>query len=551
VNYIRTTSIANSRINFKMKTNKYFEIIAMLLAPVCVAVASAPPNVLLIFPDQLQRDVLSCYGGPVDTPHINRLASEGLRFTDATCPTPYCAPTRMSLVKAVYPQEHGVVQNTGWKQRGMRPDEVTYPRVLWEDGYSTHHYGKWHLEDQEKGDTVDWYTDQYRYFPEFYDSMADKFEGFKSRGEGKFCDWYGLIFPVEVSDELRISLDHNDLWKEWRDHWAGKMVLGMGRLDLELEDCYDFQVADKAIATIEKHAAANQPFMINCAFNVPHDPYLVPKEYYDIFPLDSIELPANAHAIHKRFTRDWGREVNVKTRGPNGEPYGMLEFMRVYYANVKFLDDQIGRVLAALEASGQMENTIIVFLSDHGDMNGGHGMTWKETVAFYEEVASIPMIVRYPKLFEPGVCEVPTNTVDVFPTIFDMLGRQQLPKVTGKSLLPYMTGEKDPAEAFPYTFSVRISNAPKGARVITADMAGHFMVRGKGFKYMVYGKLDTQDSRYSDAPFDILYHLESDPGETVDLAGNPEFESVKREMNQVLQDWLVRTGWKGKPVLSY
>ena len=183
-----------------MKTNKYFEIIAMLLVPVCVAVASAPPNVLLIFPDQLQRDVLSCYGGPVDTPHINRLASEGLRFTDATCPTPYCAPTRMSLVKAVYPQEHGVVQNTGWKQRGMRPDEVTYPRVLWEDGYSTHHYGKWHLEDQEKGDTVDWYTDQYRYFPEFYDSMADKFEGFKSRGEGKFCDWYGLIFPVEVSD---------------------------------------------------------------------------------------------------------------------------------------------------------------------------------------------------------------------------------------------------------------------------------------------------------------------------------------------------------------
>jgi arylsulfatase A-like enzyme len=114
-----------------------------------------------------------------------------------------------------------------------------------------------------------------------------------------------------------------------------------------------------------------------------------------------------------------------------------------------------------------------------------------------------------------------------------------------------MAGEKDPAEAFPYTFSVRISNAPKGARVITADMAGHFMVRGKGFKYMVYGKLDTQDSRYSDAPFDILYHLESDPGETVDLAGNPEFESVKREMNQVLQDWLVRTGWKGKPVLSY
>jgi arylsulfatase A-like enzyme len=509
------------------------------------------PNVLLIFPDQLQRDVLSCYGGPVPTPHIDRLAKEGLLFSDATCPTPYCAPTRMSLVTALYPQQHGVVQNTGWKQRGMRPDERTYPRVLWEDGYSTHHYGKWHLEYEKKGQTVAWYQDQYRYFPEFYDKMADKFESFKDRGEGKFCDWYGLIFPVELSDELKMALDHNDLWNKWRDHWAGKMVLGMGQLELELEDCYDYQVANRAIATIQKHAEARQPFMINCAFNVPHDPYLVPEMYYDMFPLDEIELPANEEAIHKRFTRDWAREVNVETRGPNGEEYGLLEFMRVYYANVKFLDDQVGRVLEALEASGQMDNTIIAFFSDHGDMAGGHGMTWKETVSFYEEVASIPMIFRYPKRLNPGLCEVPINTVDVFPTIFDMLGRDQLEDVAGKSLLPYMTGEKDVEDAFPYTFSVRISNTPGGERVITPDMAGHFMVRGKGFKYMVYGKLDTPDERYKDEPFDILYHLDSDPGETVDLANNPEFATVKQEMNQVLQDWLKKTGWKGRPVLSY
>jgi arylsulfatase A-like enzyme len=222
--------------------------------------------------------------------------------------------------------------------------------------------------------------------------------------------------------------------------------------------------------------------------------------------------------------------------------------MRIYYANVKFLDDQIGRILQALETSGEMNNTIISFFSDHGDMTGGHGMTWKETVAFYEEVASIPLIMRYPKQLKPSVNKVPFNTVDVFPTIFDMLGRQQLPKVSGQSKLPYMTGQKNIETAFPYTFSVRISNAPQGQRIITPDMTGHFMVRGNGFKYMVYGKLDQPDSRYSDEPFDILYHLDHDPGETVDLAQHPEYLNIKREMNQVLRDWLAKTGWKGKPV---
>jgi arylsulfatase A-like enzyme len=161
------------------------------------------------------------------------------------------------------------------------------------------------------------------------------------------------------------------------------------------------------------------------------------------------------------------------------------------------------------------------------------------------------MIFRYPKLFKPGLCQAPINTVDVFPTIFDILGREQLSGVAGVSHVAYMIGEKEPEADFPYTFSVRISNAPKGERVITSDMAGHFMVRGKGFKYMVYGKLDTPDSRYKDEPFDILYHLDNDPGETVDLANNPEFDRVKKEMNQVLHDWLEETGWKGKPTLKY
>ena len=223
---------------------------------------------------------------------------------------------------------------------------------------------------------------------------------------------------------------------------------------------------------------------------------------------------------------------------------------------MKFLDDQVGRVLTALEESGQLDNTIIVFLSDHGDMAGGHGMTWKETVSFYEEVATIPMIVRYPERFKPHTNATPVSVTDVFPTLFDVLGRDPLPDVAGRSVVPYMTGEASPEEAFPYTFSVRIIANPDAEREVLPDMAGHFMVRGNGYKYMVYSQKGDhpawgKDNRFGPEPMDILYHLDSDPGETVDLAQDPEHRDVKEEMNQVLHTWLEETGWKGKPVLRY
>lgn len=270
-----------------------------------------------------------------------------------------------------------------------------------------------------------------------------------------------------------------------------------------------------------------------------------------MFPLDEIELPANFGALEERFLHDWAKQVNIQTRGPNGEEFGVLEFLRVYYANVKFLDDQVGRILDALEATGEMDNTIIVFLADHGDMAGGHGMTWKETVSFYEEVAAIPLIIRYPKRLKPHVTATPANTVDVFPTVFEMMGREQLPGISGRSLLPYINGEKRPEEAFPYTFSVRISNNPNAEREVLPEMAGHFMVRGKGFKYMVFGQIEKPDHRYNTEPMDLLFDLDRDPGETVNLANNPEYHEIKKEMNHALQDWLEQTGWKGRPALSY
>ena len=132
-----------------------------------------------------------------------------------------------------------------------------------------------------------------------------------------------------------------------------------------------------------------------------------------------------------------------------------------------------------------------------------------------------------------------------------MLGREQLPNIAGRSLLPYLNGTENPNEAFPYTFSVRISNTQNASREVTPEMGGHFMVRGNGFKYMVYGQIERKDHRYNTEPMDLLFDLNRDPGETVNLADNPEYDRIKREMNQALQDWLEETGWKGRPVLRF
>jgi len=494
------------------------------------------PNLLVIFPDQLNRNVLSCYGGPVPTPNIDRLAAEGVKFTQATCPTPYCSPSRMSLETSLYPHQHGIVQNCGWKQNGMTLNDETYAKILNHSGYSTHHYGKWHLEPVRMGDTMPYYSDQYRQFPEYRDEVLELFKTHRGTDPLGYQDWYGIILPVELSDPMKIAIKYNDLEKKWADRTFAQFAMKQGRFRLGEEDVFDKRVGDRAVNMIKKCSGQQQPFMITAGFNVPHDPYALHSPYYEMFDPDKIELPANHKVLEESFKRDWGRQVVTQMRGPNGEETGLREFMRIYYGAVKFLDDQVGRILTALEETGQIDNTIIIFLADHGDMVGGHGMAWKETRSFYEEVVVIPLIIRYPRLIKPRVNDVPAETLDLMPTILEMLNRPVPAQAEGKSLVPYMTGTKTASDAYPYTFSERVDGHPSGLREVLPDTKGSFMIRGRGFKYMIY-----PDGT------DYLFDLKKDPGEVADLADKSKYLPVKKEMFAELNAWLERTGWSGAP----
>ncbi len=502
------------------------------LAPIaCANNAPDRPNVLMVMCDQLNAGVLSCYGGPVSTPNIDRIADEGVRFDQAVCPTPFCSPARASIITGMYPHAHGIVTNIGRRdypamkspatQEGILRSDVTTEQLLFAAGYATHHYGKWHLMD----DDLPYYTDMYGEHHEYAAEMADVFTATRQRDPATWMNWYGWILPVEQTPQFLEAI------RQLGDRWSGRghapFITRMGRLALPLAQNFDVRVADK---TVERIAAADgRPFMITCSFNAPHDPNVVPSPYYEAVDPQTIELPANRYLREKRFESQWSRQVVADL----GEP-GLREFLRVYYAMVLMIDDQVGRLLDALQAADQLDNTVIVFTADHGDMAGGHGMVWKSTDAFYDDVAQVPLLIRYPPKLKPQHSEIAVDLTDLMPTLLEFTGQSIPDQVQGQSLVPYLTGQASPNSARQFSFCERVSAHPKHLRRLPPGTRGSFMVRGQGWKYIRYHNGD-----------EYLYDLTADPGETKNLAEDAGHLARKQKMMDGLKAWQQRTAWPG------
>ncbi|UCG59586.1 MAG: sulfatase-like hydrolase/transferase [Phycisphaerales bacterium] len=482
------------------------------------------PNILFVICDQLNPGALSCYGGPVDTPNIDQIAAEGIRFTQATCTTPFCSPTRASIVTGMYPHAHGVVLNANpARQIGIGRDDTTTEKLLNQAGYRTHHYGKWHLE----GDELPCYPDMFRSGLEYKEKMAPVFEKVRRQDKATWMNWYGWALPVEISAALQKQVDA--LGDRWKDKRFAEFITKMGRLKLPLEQCLDVQVADLTCSRLRTLQNKNDPFMITCSFTWPHDPNVAPSPYYEAFDPAKIRLPANRHVREKRFEKNWSREI-VRALG---EP-GLREFLRVYYAMVKLIDDQVGRILETLNALGKMDDTIIIFTADHGDMMGGHGMVWKSTSAFYEEVVRVPLLVRYPRKFKPQLSDLAADSTDLMPTLLELTGHPIGRQVQGQSLVPFLTAARDPSEARRYTYCERVRPHPQGRRKVLPGTKGDFMIRGNGWKFI----------RYRDGQ-EYLYNLRQDPTETTNLVDDPKCRSRREELAAEINEWLRRTGWPG------
>jgi len=300
----------------------------------------------------------------------------------------------------------------------------------------------------------------------------------------------------------------------------------IGLLEMDLEDTFDCRVVDRTLSFLRN--TGDEPFMLTCSLNVPHDPNVLPLPFYGMFPPEDVMLPENFKFIESLFENELSRNI-VKAYG---EDY-VREFLSIYYSSVLMLDHFVGQILDTLEDKGLKENTIVLFVSDHGDMAGGHGMVWKSTSAFYDEIARQAMILSYPARLKPGRCRVTASAVDVLPTLVDLCGFCIPEDIDGVSLVPYLEGIADSDGLSRYVYCERIDWNKGHTREVFPGTPASFMMRNYEWKYI----------RYHNGT-ELLYHLTEDPGEIRNLSSVAEYEEVKRELCGILSNWLNYSGFR-------
>jgi arylsulfatase len=463
------------------------------------------PNILILMTDQQRADCFSSAGHPViQTPHMDRLANEGMRFAQTYTPSPLCMPARFSFLSGLYCHTHG----QWWNNPGtFDADLPTYPRELQRVGYHTCQIGKAHLYKVGKKRMDEWKP--------FMQTLGwdEVYETPGPRGS--------VVTQSLVSDRWRelgcLDIVREDALKRRQTNrftaaWPSPLPSGetlddiIGRLAVDYLSSYD----------------RPEPFLTFVGFGGPHDPWDPPKEWADLY--DPKDMPAA-----KPITEPgpWVPEPAAthqrKLQGNNAfglTPDAIARMRAHYYAKISHIDSWIGRILETLEQRGMLDNTYIIFWSDHGEMLGDKGRVYKWV--FYEESVHVPLIIRPPHAAHPGIVyDGLTTLVDVYPTILDLAGSSAQYRGFGHSLLPVLD---DP------------------------QLANHQEVCSEiDFRTMIF------DGRYklvidnASAALLKLYDLQEDPDEAVNLVGHDGTEETVAHLKERLLAWLLRTQLR-KPV---
>ncbi|MBI4606377.1 MAG: sulfatase [Planctomycetes bacterium] len=451
---------------------------AALPAPDLVADPPAPRlNVLVILTDDMRWDAMSCAGHPYfKTPHIDRLAAEGVRFVNAFVTTSLCSPSRASLLSGRYAHAHRVLNNF----TDYPADLPSYPRRLKEQGYETAYIGKWHMGEQED-----------RPRPGFDHWMSH-------RGQGNYFD-----------NELNIDGERRTI----KGYYTGV-------------------VTDHAVAWIR--GPRKRPWLLVLGHKAPHGGPIQPEPRYERF-LDAAPVKKPATAVPDAGKPEWLRQSLRTWHGVEGPLYGIKDygkFVRSYLGTIASVDDSVGRIYEALEDTGQLDDTLIVFTSDNGFALGEHGRVDKRTM--YEESIRVPLIVRCPRLVKgPRLVREMVLSVDLAPSILEAGGAPPLEGIHGASWVRLLAGDSGAAagwrkswhyaydyeKEFPYTPNVR-------------------GVRTEDWKYIRYPHGDGGQDRHRAE----LYDLKADPLETRSLIDDPAAAGKLKELQAELERLLQATG---------
>jgi choline-sulfatase len=443
-----------------------------------------PWNVLFITSDEHNAKMLACAGHPtVQTPHLDRLAAQGMRFTRAYCAQPICAPTRQTMITGLYSFEHGQYGN------GYVFDKrnETWAHHFNRCGYTTACIGKMHTNHEDFD-----YGYNYRYSK----NMAAKAFAERRRLEPALDD----PRDKELFDAVV------DTWGK-PPRLRARIASGAG--DLE----HDGIMTNESIAYLRryKESGETRPFFLHASLTQPHWAWVLPREFYYLYdpatidyePFAEGELDHNVFALRRRNAFGWAQ---------NSDAINRLARAR-YMGAVSWLDHNVGRLLDALDALGLAERTLVVYTTDHGDMAGEKGLWLKSLL--YESAARLPFIVRLPGVIPPGtVNDTLIGHVDLFPTFAGLTGTaDRLPeRITGKDLSKcILEGAAGPR------FTIAVDG-------VYRDGSGCAQIMARSARHkLIHYDADDPALRY------VLYDLEADPNETRNLAADPACAEVVRE----------------------
>ncbi len=444
------------------------------------------PNILIFMTDHQRADT-ALPEHPAVTPNLDQLTRQGVTFSNAFCPSPHCCPSRATFFSGLYPSGHGVWNNVCNRQAlsgGLNEGVRLWSEDLAEAGYRLHLSGKWHVSVEESPADRGW--------TEHFVSAA------AGAHHGAPWDHYRRL-------ATRPDVIRRGEGEILRPGYGAYRLYGVGP---EEGEQHDETTVGRALAVLDSLAPASEPWCLFVGVIGPHDPYLVPQKYLDLYEPDDIPLPpsygdtlADKPAIYQRMRQMvFGQLSEREAR----------EGIRHFWAYCSYLDDLFGQLLEALERTGQVEDTLVLYCSDHGDYCGEHGLFCKGIPCF-RGAYHVPAIVRWPAFIKnPGRrVEEFVSLADFGPTFLEAAGVASERRLAGESLLPFLGDVTPPA------WRTEIHTQCNGVELYYTQRS----VMTREFKY-VFNGFDR----------DELYDLRIDPHEIKNVSADPAYEPIKREL---------------------
>lgn len=510
--------------------------------------AAAPrrrPNFLLFITDQQRADHLGCYGDRLlRTPHIDALAGAGTRFTRFFVNAPVCMPNRAALATGCMPSVAGVRMNGV----PLPLDAVTYADVLRAGGYRTALIGKAHFQVMTNAAPTP--APREPEVPRAFQATRDRRDT-GAYGSEAPDHWQTPDFapgtPYYGFDETMLCLEHGDAvlgaygrWlAERAPHLAGRrhdpaaeqgVAAPQGAPTLLSEELYPTRfIADQAAQWLKAHAAGparEQPFLLHCSFPDPHHPFNPPGKYWSMYDPAQVDLPRSFDAPladappHKRAIHLELQEGRRKTTGSRAIAVTAAEARQAIalnYGAIAMIDDAIGDVMRVLGETGLDDDTIVIFMSDHGDFMGDHGLLFKGPL-HYQSVIRMPVIVRDVAGYRQGrVAETLSCAMDLFPTLLDLAGFAAPHGVQGQSLAGVLRTPGD-------------GHSPE--RVVVIEEQSHRDIPALPPPWRVRTLIDGKWrlSVYAGADWGELYDLDSDPDEIRNLFFDAAHSAIRSEL---------------------